>query len=213
MEETYDGRAIRIRFDGSRCIHARHCVLTLPAVFRPNVEGPWIDPDGAPPEEIAALARRCPSGAIRFSRLDGGPAEAPAARATVRLHESGPYEVRGDLRIAGRAETRAMLCRCGRSKNKPYCDRAHVEAGFAATGEVAGAAETPAWPAEAAPCSIEPAADGPLLVTGPVEVIAGSGATILRGTKCALCRCGGSATKPFCDGTHRKIGFKSTAGA
>ncbi|MEQ1506370.1 MAG: (4Fe-4S)-binding protein, partial [Myxococcota bacterium] len=40
--EVYDGARIRIRFEGSRCIHSRNCVLTLPTVFRPNVQGPWI---------------------------------------------------------------------------------------------------------------------------------------------------------------------------
>jgi CDGSH-type Zn-finger protein/uncharacterized Fe-S cluster protein YjdI len=206
--ETYEGQHVLIHFDGKRCIHSRNCVLGLPQVFRPNVDGPWIDADGAHVEEIAALARRCPSGAITFQRKDGGPEEAPATRSTVQLQENGPYVVRGDLVIAGERRLRATLCRCGASKRKPYCDGSHREAGFAATAERAARQEVAAW-GEAAPLVVTAATDGPLLLAGPAEVTAGSGHTIDRGVKFALCRCGQSGNKPFCDGTHSKIGFKS----
>lgn len=209
-DEVYDGARIRIRFDGSRCIHARNCVLGMPAVFRPNVSGPWIDPDGADPAEIAAVARRCPSGAIRFEPLDGAPAEAPSARAVVTVQESGPYVVRGNFTVAGAPTLRATLCRCGASKNKPYCDHSHADAGFTATGECPSDPSPAAWPDGSdgtTPCDASPAPNGPLLLSGPVEIVAGSGRTIHRGTKFALCRCGQSSNKPFCDGTHRKVGF------
>ena len=50
-------------------------------------------------------------------------------------------------------------------------------------------------------------ADGPLEVSGPVEIVASDG-TILRTTdKAYLCRCGHSAKKPFCDGSHKRVGF------
>lgn len=51
-------------FDGSRCIHSRHCVLDRPDVFVPNVRGEWIHPDHATPDEVVELAHNCPSGAI-----------------------------------------------------------------------------------------------------------------------------------------------------
>ncbi|MFX5785542.1 CDGSH iron-sulfur domain-containing protein [Acinetobacter baumannii] len=47
-------------------------------------------------------------------------------------------------------------------------------------------------------------------VTGNLELCAGTGRTFDRVTKTWLCRCGGSANKPYCDGTHRRIGFKSS---
>ena len=53
--------------------------------------------------------------------------------------------------------------------------------------------------------------NGPYLVEGDFELIDVNGAkvdTTARGPRIALCRCGGSVTKPFCDGTHSKIGFK-----
>lgn len=42
---------------------------------------------------------------------------------------------------------------------------------------------------------------------GNLEICTGTGRTVNRGTKTTLCRCGQSAKKPYCDGTHRKVGF------
>lgn len=51
------------------------------------------------------------------------------------------------------------------------------------------------------------AMNGPILVKGPIQLENAVGEIITTGKSCALCRCGGSANKPFCDGTHNKIGF------
>jgi hypothetical protein len=56
---------------------------------------------------------------------------------------------------------------------------------------------------------VTPLTDGPLQVRGNMEIISGTGRVVSRLESARLCRCGGSATKPFCDGTHAKIGFKS----
>ncbi len=53
--------------------------------------------------------------------------------------------------------------------------------------------------------------NGPRLIEGNLEVVTGTGRTILRTRTTALCRCGGSANKPHCDGTHGKIGFAAEA--
>ena len=55
--EAVRGKRVVIRFEGRKCIHSRQCVLSRPDVFVPNVEGEWIHPDEATPEEIAALAQ------------------------------------------------------------------------------------------------------------------------------------------------------------
>ena len=165
MSEVVDGKQVRIRFDGSRCIHARNCVLGLPEVFKANVEGPWIDPDAATPEDLVAIATRCPSGAIAVERLDGGAGERPSGRNVVAVLENGPLAVRGVLDVAGNPEIRATLCRCGASKNKPYCDGSHVAAGFTASGELPVAESLPAW-GPAGPLEVTPLPNGPLRVTG-----------------------------------------------
>jgi CDGSH-type Zn-finger protein len=56
--------------------------------------------------------------------------------------------------------------------------------------------------------------NGPYQVTGSIEVIDHNGNAIpVRGETAYLCRCGGSTNKPFCDGTHSKIGFQGAMAA
>ena len=59
------------------------------------------------------------------------------------------------------------------------------------------------------PLKITPTQDGPLLLSGNVRILNGSGRDAWQGEKVALCRCGASNNKPFCDGQHKKIGFTS----
>src|SRR5260221_6327804 len=122
------GKQAVIRFDSKKCVHSRHCVLDRPDVFVPNVAGEWIHPDRATAEEVAELAHNCPSGAIQYERLDGGPAERAPRVNQVKVRENGPLAFHAALKIqggpaaAGSASFRATLCRCGASNNKPYCD-------------------------------------------------------------------------------------------
>ena len=149
--ETVEGKKITIIFNGKKCIHSRFCVTGAPRVFLANVEGPWIHPDDMDAEELAAIARECPSGAIQYKRNDGQPEEHAPPVNLARVTEGGPYWLRGDLRI---------------------------------DGESVGARAT-------------------------LEIVSGTGRMVARVQTCRLCRCGHSNTKPFCDGTHAKIGFKS----
>ena len=207
--EEARGQKLVIRFEARKCIHSRHCVLGRPDVFVPNVEGEWIHPDRAAPEEIAHIALNCPSGAITYERLDGGEDEAPPVVNLVRLRENGPLAFHAPVSIAGEpAGLRVTLCRCGASKNKPYCDGSHAGAGFAATGEPAAQASE-ALAVRNGPLEITPRPNGPLQVKGALEVVSGTGRTIARTTETFLCRCGASGNKPFCDGTHKRIGFVS----
>lgn len=74
--ETAEGHDIVIEFEAKRCIHARFCVLQEPGVFKANVVGPWLAPDDATTtENLVAVAKNCPSGAIQYRRRDGGPEE------------------------------------------------------------------------------------------------------------------------------------------
>ena len=57
--------------------------------------------------------------------------------------------------------------------------------------------------------TIEVRRNGPLIVTGPVELKDADGKSYPVEERMALCRCGASTTKPFCDGTHSKIGFQA----
>ena len=205
--EAVTGKWATIRFDGRLCIHSRGCVLAEPAVFKANVQGPWIDPDGASAEELMRIAINCPSGAIRVTRHDGGAQEGSPKVNTITVRENGPLAIHAEIELAGeRVGTRATLCRCGQSNNKPYCDGSHVGAGFVSTGEPPTAASA-ALAKRDGVLSIAPYKDGPLGVAGAVEILSGTGRTIDRVERTALCRCGHSSRKPFCDGSHSRVGF------
>jgi CDGSH-type Zn-finger protein/uncharacterized Fe-S cluster protein YjdI len=201
--------AIEIRFDVARCIHSRRCVLNAPTVFLANVKGPWLHPETDSVEHLVHVAQSCPSGAITYRRLDGGEEEQAPQINTINLRQNGPYAFHATLNIDEQpALFRATLCRCGRSKNKPFCDNSHIEAGFEATGEPATLPSEP-LPERGGELHVIPLKDGPLKVRGPVEICSGTGRTVNRTQYAKLCRCGGSANKPYCDDTHLRIGFRS----
>jgi CDGSH-type Zn-finger protein/uncharacterized Fe-S cluster protein YjdI len=199
---------ITLRFDGRRCIHSRHCVLEAPTVFLANTPGAWIHPEATTVEHCVRVAHNCPSGAIAYERHDGGPQESAPSVNVVRVRENGPYAVHAQIEFPAAAEFRATLCRCGQSKRKPYCDGSHAGAGFAATGEPATQNSEP-LAERGGPLAITPLPNGPLQVRGNVEICAGTGRTVLRTRSARLCRCGASNDKPFCDGSHARIGFRS----
>jgi CDGSH-type Zn-finger protein/uncharacterized Fe-S cluster protein YjdI len=209
--EVARGATGTIYFDARRCIHSRHCVLGEPDVFVANRPGEWIFPDRATPERIAFVAQNCVSGAIRYERHDGAPNEAAPRVNLVHMRENGPLAFHAALTlVAPNGSTsrtlRATLCRCGQSKNKPYCDMSHIAAGFDASGE-AVTRPSPLLEQRDGPLVVTPLRDGPLDLRGPAEVVTGTGRTVDRTVSVRLCRCGHSNDKPFCDGRHREVGF------
>ena len=208
-EETVRGKTVVIRFAAERCIHSRHCVLDRPDVFVPNVQGEWIHPDRATPAELLEIAHNCPSGAIRCEAVDGSALERAPPVNTVRIRENGPLAVRGPIMLRGQPQGyRVTLCRCGGSARKPFCDGSHARIGFTATGEPPVSDSRPLARRDG-PLTIDPTRDGPLHLTGNVEIITGTGRTVNRVADAWLCRCGRSAKKPYCDGSHKAAGFRS----
>jgi uncharacterized Fe-S cluster protein YjdI len=58
--------------------------------------------------------------------------------------------------------------------------------------------------------TIEPWPNGPLFVRGRLRILDSDGRVIREDSRLAFCRCGASANKPFCDGSHRRVGFTTT---
>ncbi|WP_250445960.1 CDGSH iron-sulfur domain-containing protein [Actinotalea sp. C106] len=82
----------------------------------------------------------------------------------------------------------------------------HDDAGHPAAPTSAGAPARPATPW----ASITACPDGPLLVRGDVEILGPDGTPAPRQRPTvALCRCGASGIKPFCDGSHKVVGFRT----
>lgn len=207
---TYEGAAVDAQWDKRLCIHVGECTRAKGAIFTSG-RNPWGQPDNAEADIVAEVVSRCPTGSLTFERKDGGAAELPDRENTVLVSDRGPLYVRGDLRIAGVPDDmpgvafRAALCRCGKSANKPFCDNSHEGVSFADHGPIGDTGTSPVEPG--GPLEITPLRDGPLLLHGDVTLIAGNGRRAWRGAKVALCRCGESASKPFCDGTHTTIDF------
>ena len=132
-----------------------------------------------------------------------------AAATIITVQLDGPYVVTGRFALAARGAPRddasVVLCRCGRSANKPYCDGAHVRVGFGDAG-IVDAASDPAFERAAAHLTIAPETNGPLRCAGQLALCGADGRACLRAAA-VLCRCGASATKPFCDRSHLRIGF------
>ena len=206
----YRGQSVLVTYDAKRCIHAAECVHGLPSVFDPQAR-PWVDPDGAAADEVLTVVTRCPTGALQVERLDGGAAETVPEANTITVAADGPLYVRGDVEVIdsdGAAvvrDTRVALCRCGASKNKPYCDGSHAEAAFRDSGAIPDPRLKDTDTA-AGGLKISLAKNGPLILDGPVTITGGEDRC--AGARGALCRCGASDNKPFCDGSHARIGFE-----
>ncbi len=141
----------------------------------------------------------------------------PEAKGTITVRPNGPYRVEGGVPledadgIAYELKPAYSLCRCGKSANKPYCDKSHQECGFIGT-------ET-ADPSAAAgldgPAAVEVASLIRVMRDGPYEVVGAPTLTYSDGRICEasasyrLCRCGASKSKPFCDDSHIETGFRS----
>ena len=127
--DTYRGKNITIHDDRAICAHSARCTDELAAVFQYGSE-PWIDPDGASAQAVIEAIRKCPSGALSYSieDVEASPLERAAG---ITVTKDGPYAVVGAMALTGQ-DTGAMassecytLCRCGASKNKPFCDGSH----------------------------------------------------------------------------------------
>lgn len=211
--DKYEGRHITVENVGGRCIHSRYCVLNLPSVFVPNVDGPWIKPDASSTEAAIAVITKCPSGALRYKAHGSTAPEGAPGVNTIRVWEDGPLAIHAELDVEGdTSSTRATLCRCGKSFNKPYCDGMHRKAGFKATGEPVPQKSEP-LAVRNGPLKVTPTLNGPLHVEGALEICSASGQTVTRTVETWLCRCGHSKDKPFCDGSHEAAGFTAPAEA
>lgn len=134
--KKYTSKDIEISWDSNTCYHAAVCIKNLPGVF--NLENkPWIDPTGATVKEIKGLISQCPSGALAFKVSGETSSDIPVEQNTeVILVDNGPIRLKGNFQIID-ADGKPLehkqvvsLCRCGASKNKPYCDGTHKHIDF-----------------------------------------------------------------------------------
>jgi CDGSH-type Zn-finger protein/uncharacterized Fe-S cluster protein YjdI len=208
-----------VTWDKSVCRHAAECVRGLPGVFDPKAK-PWIAPHAVTFDALAATIACCPSGALALLHPDGTlavasgtPLRVAEMTATVlKVRPNGPNVVTGNVVVAGarassaRSSKTVVLCRCGKSRDKPFCDGTHTKIGFVDPGILPpNVSSTTLRPGEV---TITATANGPLECRGPLTVQGADGRTTAS-EETWLCRCGHSQTKPFCDASHERIGFSA----
>ena len=131
---NYEGKEITIHDNRGICSHSGICTDGLRNVFKMEEE-PWIDPDGATAQEIIDTVEKCPSGALSYS-VDGVEHKGENGKTKIYISKNGPISIKGEVELVGvefgdeASKEHYTLCRCGASKNKPFCDGAHWNAKF-----------------------------------------------------------------------------------
>ena len=136
QRDTYVGKDITVHDNRGQCAHAGYCTDGAPNAFRLKME-PFVDPDGASAQEIIDTINKCPSGALRYTqqRKEAGDRNQDPS---IFIAPNGPYVVSGSPELQdekfgeGITPDHFAMCRCGGSKNKPFCDGSHWHNGFKA---------------------------------------------------------------------------------
>ncbi len=127
---SYEGTDITVTFNPRLCSHAAQCGKLAKHIFNPKAK-PWVQPDNGTIDEVMNVIAACPSGALALAQTEE--AHLIPDRAEIEVQKNGPYWVRDVTSPAGQqaegmSDRKYVLCRCGKSGNKPYCDGAHLAA-------------------------------------------------------------------------------------
>jgi CDGSH-type Zn-finger protein len=125
----YAGKEISIVDNSDVCCRDRSCIRELPQVFE------TCDPDAASTEDIIRTIRKCPSGALTY-KIGGTHCHDFGREPGIVITKNGPIKVVGGICLNDETGARPAceehytLCRCGGSKNKPFCDGTHADIDF-----------------------------------------------------------------------------------
>jgi CDGSH-type Zn-finger protein/uncharacterized Fe-S cluster protein YjdI len=210
---TYEGKDITVSFSLLRCTHVGECLRGDPKVFV-QLRRPWVKPDLSSADKIAEVILKCPTGSLHFKRKDGGWEETVPDVNTITIQRNGPLYILGDAEVLDPdgnrilKDTRMALCRCGESRNFPFCDNQHMRVPFMDSGlaKSKGSLRNQYQPKkEALKITVDP--KGPYRLSGSFTIKDNQDETVLQGTRVLLCGCGISRNKPFCDGSHTQKRF------
>ena len=129
---TVAGRELSVSYTPVLCSHAGECARLAGDVFNPSAKS-WIKPENGSLEDILKVMAACPSGALRISIAGQVPQHLTCADVEIEIQEHGPYWVKNvpleaEFNGVGASHAKYVLCRCGLSKNKPFCDGTHHDA-------------------------------------------------------------------------------------
>ncbi len=211
----YKGKNILIYFSVDRCTHVAECLRGAPEVFD-STRRPWIIADAEGADKVAEVIVRCPTGALHFKRLDGGPVESLPEENILSLEPNGPVYFKGNIELrSGTGEillrdTRIAMCRCGQSRHRPFCDGLHAISDFQHDGSIRRKKRKESEELSGSgPLTVTFQTDGPILLEGPFKIIDPEGRVGFQGNRAVLCRCGASKKPPFCDNSHSRTGFQA----
>lgn len=127
-----EGQDVTISYTPVLCTHAAECSSRALSVFNPK-EKPWVQPESGTLDEILDVMAACPSGALRMSVGEQPEQHLTTGDVSVRVEKHGPYHVtnvalEAEFNGIGASHAKYSLCRCGHSKNKPFCDGSHYDA-------------------------------------------------------------------------------------
>ncbi len=129
--DDYQGNDIQVSDNRGLCAHAGYCTNQRPKTFRHADDGSFVDPNADAVNDIQETINQCPSGALNYSSGDASSKKVSEGLGTsVFVVPNGPYSMKnvsleGNEWPKGADQNRFTLCRCGKSKNKPFCNGAH----------------------------------------------------------------------------------------
>ncbi len=131
----------------------------------------------------------------------------------VVIKPNGPLVFYGDIQIqsadgeAIEEGNNVFLCRCGKSRDKPFCDGEHKRCGFTDSAQFTDDKSEPAQGNGQLVIALKP--NAMLVASGPMRIESEDGKSSSERNKAAFCRCGQSKNKPFCDASHKSCGFSA----
>ncbi len=129
---TYEADGIRISYNKLLCSHAGECNMRAASVFDPTKK-PWVQFAASDLEKLREVVSACPSGALSIEIKDQARDWMRGDTVEIRVEKNGPYRVKNvaidvPYWAKGQSAQEYVLCRCGLSGNKPFCDGTHVDA-------------------------------------------------------------------------------------
>lgn len=121
----YSTEEITVVWKSGLCIHAAHCVNSLPHVYQPD-KSPWISVEKASTDELIEQINTCPSGALSYKLDDNKTITNPKKSKMENSKVAGKSPMMVDLETG---KTYAW-CACGHSSNQPWCDGSHKGSGI-----------------------------------------------------------------------------------
>ncbi len=133
--KEYSNGEVTIVWEPAICSHSEVCINRLPEVYNPYGK-PWITIKKATTGQLKEQISKCPSGALSYYMNDEDKTTTKSTNTEVIIMPDGPMVVSGNITVIGAdgksdsKSSKTAFCRCGASRNKPYCDGSHAKIEF-----------------------------------------------------------------------------------